>query len=142
MIGPDIALPDLIDLYMGTSSGGIVSLTLAMLDISISECKSLFRMLARNVFSTNHRKRFLPSWVTDGRYNSEALEEILKAHFGETRRLLDEPISRVSSKKVAVTVSSVNRGEPSIFTNYNGGVPAGKSEHSCRADMKLMANPF
>ncbi|KAL3428780.1 FabD/lysophospholipase-like protein [Aspergillus tetrazonus] len=126
IVGPELAVPDFFDLYMGTSSGGIISLTLAILWMSIADSKSLFKELARKVFSKNLRKHFLTAWLTDEAYDSSAFDDTLKAHFGSTRRLFDKPVSNISSRKVAVTVSSIKGGEPCIFANYNGGAPHGK----------------
>ncbi|KAL4744518.1 acyl transferase/acyl hydrolase/lysophospholipase [Aspergillus terricola var. indicus] len=126
IVGPELAVPDFFDLYMGTSSGGIISLTLAILWMSIADSKSLFKELARKVFSKNLRKHFLTAWLTDEAYDSSAFDDTLKAHFGGTRRLFDKPVSNISSRKVAVTVSSIKGGEPCIFANYNGGRRMGK----------------
>ncbi|KAL4899393.1 hypothetical protein BDW74DRAFT_189395 [Aspergillus multicolor] len=126
IVGSEIAVPDLFDLYMGTSSGGIISLTLAILRMSISDSKSLFQTLARKVFSQGLRKHFLKAWLTDEAYDSSAFDDTLKTHFGDTRHLFDKPVLNISSRKVAVTVSSIKGGEPCIFANYNGGAPHGK----------------
>ncbi|KAL4734131.1 acyl transferase/acyl hydrolase/lysophospholipase [Aspergillus similis] len=121
IVGPELAVPDFFDLYMGTSSGGIISLTLAILWMSIADSKSLFKELARKVFSKNLRKHFLTAWLTDEAYDSSAFDDTLKAHFGSTRRLFNKPVSNISSRKVAVTVSSIKGGEPCISANYKGG---------------------
>ncbi|KAL3469016.1 FabD/lysophospholipase-like protein [Aspergillus californicus] len=125
LIGPDIDLPDLIDLQMGTSSGGIIALTLTMLRMTITESKTVFETLAKKVFSQKHRRHFLKAWVSDEIYDSGVFDEALKSHFGDIR-LLDAPTSHVSSRKVSVTVSQIKGGDPCIFANYGGGVPHSK----------------
>ncbi|KAL4860494.1 hypothetical protein BDV12DRAFT_209311 [Aspergillus spectabilis] len=124
LIGPEIQLPDLVDLQTGTSSGGIITLTLVLLRKTIKESKVLFKMLAKKVFS--HRRHFLKVWFSDEIYDCSIFDEALKSHFGDIRRLLDEPISQVSSRKVSVTVSQIKGGEPCIFANYSGGAPHSK----------------
>ncbi|PYI07374.1 FabD/lysophospholipase-like protein [Aspergillus sclerotiicarbonarius CBS 121057] len=123
LIGPALPIGNLFDLNVGTSSGGIIALTMTILKMDISQCKVLFRELARKIFSPLRRKRFLSFLLTDGAYDTKVLEETLKDHFGATRRMFDAPTSFVSSGRVAVTATSIADGTAYIFANYNGAAP-------------------
>lgn len=123
LIGHDLPVADMVDLNVGTSSGGIIALSLVILRMDVSQCKSLFRSLAKKIFSSTQRKRFLGSWLSDGLYDTKTLEDMLKDHFQPTRRLFDAPANLVSSGKVAVTASSIKDGAPFLFANYNGAAP-------------------
>ncbi|KAF7594879.1 hypothetical protein BBP40_007913 [Aspergillus hancockii] len=123
IIGPELPLVDLFELKAGTSVGGIIVLSIDILRLTISECKSLFQSLARKVFSPSGKKNFVSRWLSDEAYDSQAFENILKDNFEPTRRLFDAPPSLLCSGKVAVTASSIKDGQPFIFTNYNGAAP-------------------
>ncbi|KAJ9386294.1 hypothetical protein DTO063F5_3808 [Paecilomyces variotii] len=123
VIGPDLPLVDLFDLSVGTSSGGLIVLSMRILRMGISQCKMLFQSLAKEVLSSTRRKRFLSFWLSDGAYDTGVLEDALKDHFHPSRRLFDAPTSLLSSGKVAVTASSISDGSLFIFTNYNGTAP-------------------
>ncbi|KAL1885228.1 hypothetical protein Plec18167_001885 [Paecilomyces lecythidis] len=122
-IGPDLSLVDLFDLSVGTSSGGLIVLSMRILQMGVSQCKMLFRSLAKDVLSSTRRKKFLSFWLSDGAYDTGVLEDVLKEHFHPSRRLFDAPASLLSSGKVAVTASSISDGSLFIFTNYNGTAP-------------------
>lgn len=126
LIGFDLPLCDLFDLSVGSSSGGLIAMTISILHMEIWRCKEVFRSLCKGLFSAANRRNFLKAWVSDSTYNSTALEEMLKEHFGPDRRMFDTPVSLVSTGKVAVTASSIKDGTPFIFTNYNGMAPRRK----------------
>ena len=126
LIGFDLPLCDLFDLSVGSSFGGLIAMTISILRMEIWRCKEVFRSLCKGLFSAANRKNFLKAWVSDSTYNSTALEEMLKEHFGPDRRMFDTPVSSVSTGKVAVTASSIKDGAPFIFTNYNGMAPRRK----------------
>ncbi|THC93591.1 hypothetical protein EYZ11_006944 [Aspergillus tanneri] len=121
-VGPDMPIADLFDLMVGCSSGGLLALSLDILRLGVSECKSLFRALIKQVFESSWR-RFINLFLSDEAYNTRVLEDILKDHFEPGRRLFDVPASLLSSGKVAVIATSIKDGAPFIFTNYNGAAP-------------------
>ncbi|KAH2084173.1 hypothetical protein KXX03_002649 [Aspergillus fumigatus] len=120
IIGPDLPISDFFDLKVGSSSGGLIVLSMTMRGLDITQCKSLFRLLAKKAFSV--RRRWLGSWLSDERYDSTVLDDVLKEHYTPTQRLYGTPTSLVSAGKVAVTTTSLD-GDPFIFTNYNGTAP-------------------
>ncbi|KAE8148505.1 FabD/lysophospholipase-like protein [Aspergillus avenaceus] len=123
ILGSELPLVDMFDLKAGTSAGGIIVLSMNILRLSISQCKSVFQTLAKKAFSPARRKGFLSRWLFDEFYDSQAFESILQEHFEPTRRLFDPPPTFLCSGKVAVTASSIRDGAPFIFTNYNGTAP-------------------
>lgn len=100
---------------------------ISTLCMEIWRCKEVFRSLCKGLFSAANRKNFLKAWISDSTYNSTALEEILKEYFGHDRRMLDTPVSLVSTGKVAVTTSSIKYGTPFFFhqLQWHGFAPKG-----------------
>lgn len=129
LLGFDIPLHDMFDLSVGTSSGGLTVMAFSILLMEIWRSKELFKTVCKIIFSAN-RKAFIKALISDSTYDSTALEDILKEHFGPDRRMFDTPPSQVSKGKVAVTASSIKDGTPFIFTNYNGMAPRRKDPGS------------
>lgn len=123
LLGDGLPLSDLIELTVGCSSGGLISLSNFMLRMEIGSCKSLFQDLARKVLAPARKKRFLGSWLSDGLYDVKVLEQVLKDHYTQTRRMFDTAENCLSSNKVAVIASEIKDGAPFIFANYNGSAP-------------------
>ncbi|KAF4216686.1 hypothetical protein CNMCM8980_002411 [Aspergillus fumigatiaffinis] len=120
IIGPDLPISDFFDLKVGSSSGGLIVLSMTMRGLDITQCKSLFWLLAKKAFSV--RRRWLGSWLSDERYDSTVLDDVLKEHYTPTQWLYGTLTSLVSAGKVVVTIMSLD-GDPFIFTNYNGTAP-------------------
>ncbi|KAI9799077.1 MAG: hypothetical protein M1833_004271 [Piccolia ochrophora] len=126
-IGPRCRLQDLVDIAVGTSSGGLIVLALFLNDWDIGRCSTMFEDLSRRFF---HRRRvfgikpfsylreFFYRWLSDGKYNAAALEETLKEIFGDARKMFDS--THLSGTKVAVTATTISNATPFIFSNYNG----------------------
>ena len=93
----------------------------------IAQCAQLFDRLTRQLFWAGHRRanafhsvrRFLKCWLTDGCYDVEVLESLLKENFGDHRRVFDSPQPN-SGAKVAVTATTISNAFPFVFSNYNG----------------------
>lgn len=122
-LGPQLPLCDMIDLTVGCSSGGLIALSKFILRLDITSCKNLFQDLAKKVLSPAKKKRLLRSWLSDGLYNADTLEDSLRDHYTATRRMFDTPQDLISAGKVAVSASEIQAGAPFIFTNYNGSAP-------------------
>lgn len=60
---------DLFDLVVGTSTGGLLAVALALRQLSLDECESIYKVLGRRVFSTAPPKDKEESWV-DSVYRS------------------------------------------------------------------------
>lgn len=63
-------------------------------------------------------KNFIKCWISDGRYNVNALEDFLKEHFGDGRMF--DQAKGVSGIKVGVTATGILNAFPFVFFNYNG----------------------
>jgi hypothetical protein len=136
LLGSDLPLCDMIDLTVGCSSGGLIALSRFMLQMDAESCKSLFRTLAKKVFSPSLKKRFFQSWISDSFYEVRPLEEALKDHYGPTQKMFDTPMSGSSFGRVAVTTSTIKDGDTFIFANYNGAAP-----HRAESGNKSVQNP-
>ncbi|CAG8074119.1 unnamed protein product [Penicillium olsonii] len=123
ILGDHIPICDMVDLTVGCSSGGLISLSKFMLRMDVGVCKDLFQELAKKVLSPARKKRFLRSWLSDGVYDARDLENALQDHYGQTRRMFDTPQNSLSAGKVAILASEIKAGAPFIFTNYNGAAP-------------------
>ncbi|KAJ6069151.1 hypothetical protein N7499_011038, partial [Penicillium canescens] len=113
---------DMIDLALGTSSGGLTVLAKFHQKWPVSQCASIFETLARRCFSTSDsalgRLKAVVKYITsdaiyDERFLEGALQETLPGQlFGYVPGI-------VSRTKVALTTTSRGNAR-SIFTNYNG----------------------
>ncbi|KAH8424214.1 patatin-like phospholipase family protein [Aspergillus melleus] len=122
-IGPELPLADLIDLRVGTSSGGLYVIAMDILRMGPSEFKRVFQGLAKKVLGPDQRKGRIMSLLSDATYDTKALENQYKDVFGPTRRLFDAPATLLSAGKMAVTTTSIKDGSLFLFTNYNGAAP-------------------
>ncbi|OQE10117.1 hypothetical protein PENFLA_c001G05423 [Penicillium flavigenum] len=112
----------MIDLAVGTSSGGLTVLAKFHQKWPISHCANVFETLARRCFSTSGsalgRLKAVVKYITsdamyDERFLEGALQETLPGHlFGYVPGI-------ASGTKVALTATSGGNAR-SIFTNYNG----------------------
>jgi hypothetical protein len=120
LVGDDLPLQDMFDLALGTSSGGLIVLTMCALRLGVLACKERFESFATRCLSAAQRNRFLKFWMSDGIYDTTVVEDCMKEHYGLTRRMFDAPVGLVSGYKFAVTASSIKDGTPFLFANYNG----------------------
>lgn len=120
ILGPDLPVGEFFELKVGSSSGGLVVLSMTTRALDIAQCKTLFQTLAKKVFS--FRRKWIGAWLHDEKYHGSALDDVLMEHYTPTQRLYGTPASLISSGKVAVTVTSLD-GDSCILTNYNGTVP-------------------
>ena len=63
-------------------------------------------------------KNAIKCWISDCRYNVNALEGFLKEHFGNGHMF--DQVKGVSGTKVAVTATRILDAFPFVFSNYNG----------------------
>ncbi|KAJ5202321.1 hypothetical protein N7449_004400 [Penicillium cf. viridicatum] len=112
----------MIDLAVGTSSGGLTILAKFHQKWPISHCASIFETLARRCFlisgSVLGKLKAVVKYITsDTIYDERFLEGTLQENF--PGHLFSYIPGTASGAKVALTTTS--RGnEHSIFTNYNG----------------------
>ncbi|KAL4929402.1 patatin-like phospholipase family protein [Aspergillus undulatus] len=139
ILGPDLPVGGFFELKVGSSSGGLVVLSMTTRALDIAQCKSLFRTLAKKVFSS--RRKWLGSWFHDEKYYGSALDDVLMEHYTPTQRLYGTPASGISSGKVAVTVTSLD-GDSCILTNYNGTAPRPLEPVYERLHSEVGSEPF
>lgn len=77
-IGPELPLADLIDLRVGTSSGGLYVIAMDILRMGPSEFKRVFQGLAKKVLGPDQRKGRIMSLLSDATYDTKALENQYK----------------------------------------------------------------
>ncbi|KAL3246557.1 hypothetical protein ABHI18_012681 [Aspergillus niger] len=95
-IGSELPLADLIDLKVGTSSGGLYVIAMDILRMGPSEFKRIFQDLAKKVFGPDRRKGRIRSLLSDETYDTKTMENQYKDVFGSTRRLFDAPATLLS----------------------------------------------
>ncbi|MCJ1473164.1 hypothetical protein MMC13_001815 [Lambiella insularis] len=136
VLGPDCPVQDLFDLALGTSSGGLIVLSLFLQCWNVPRCINLFDKLVKEFFQQqkqatpgflNRCRYILRCWLSDGYYSVEALEKCLQDTFGMHRRMFDS-LDVVSGTKVAVTASTISNASCYVFSNYNG---LGRREKDC-----------
>ncbi|KAL2866173.1 patatin-like phospholipase family protein [Aspergillus lucknowensis] len=128
ILGPDLPVGDFFELKVGTSSGGLIVLSITLRCLDITQSFSL-------------RRKWPGSWLHDERYDSTLFDDVLKEHYTPTQRLFDTPASMVSSGKVAVTATSLD-GDQFIFTNYNGTAPRQLESVYERLRPEVESEPF
>lgn len=87
----------------------------------------MFDTLTRQLFATRLRgggcgiyvRRLLRCWLSDGYYDTAALEVALKQHFGDHQRMFGSLPSAIATK-AAVTATTISDASPVIISNYNG----------------------
>ncbi|KAJ6115286.1 hypothetical protein N7486_001064 [Penicillium sp. IBT 16267x] len=122
-------IQDVVDLAVGTSSGGLISLGLFAMSWNINDCSERFETLARRIFR-ERRPSLLLRQIAGSKsllgqiarcyYDSRIFDSALKSAFGEDRRIFgatreDPPGPRRSGPRVGVVTTSISR-------NINGGL--------------------
>ncbi|KAJ5600708.1 hypothetical protein N7450_001775 [Penicillium hetheringtonii] len=138
-------IQEVIDLALGTSSGGLIALGLFSMFWGIRECSERFKTLARCIFSqrrpsilslllypiSGYKSLFgeADKWIQwllyDSCYDSRIFDAAFKDIFGENRRLFgatgeNAPSPQQSGTKVGVVTTSISKST-SIFVigNFN-----------------------
>ncbi|KAK5652534.1 hypothetical protein OQA88_10440 [Cercophora sp. LCS_1] len=74
---PDVPKPcDIFNMIGGTSTGGIISIMLGRLGMTVEECLEAYQEVARQAFTRKRRLQFLPS--SSGSFSATALENAIK----------------------------------------------------------------
>ncbi|OQE65362.1 hypothetical protein PENNAL_c0212G04981 [Penicillium nalgiovense] len=139
-------IQDVVDLAIGTSSGGLIALGLFAMTWDVAACSERFNTLARRIFR-ERRPSILPlllrqmlgfisvfgdmaKWIRwllhDSCYDSQVFDTALKSAFGERRRIFgasreDPRGPRRSGPKVGVS-KSYRRGSVGIGSFQDGGL--------------------
>ncbi|KAL8673858.1 MAG: hypothetical protein Q9168_001723 [Polycauliona sp. 1 TL-2023] len=127
-LGDDCPIQDLFDLAFGTSSGGLIVLSLFIRQWGVDQCARVFDTITHEFFRSQRRKkqgiissirRFASCWLSDGIYDVAALERVLKDTFGTYERMFGS-VQVNKRAKIAVTATTISDASPYIFSNYNG----------------------
>ncbi|KAL8770679.1 MAG: hypothetical protein Q9209_003747 [Squamulea sp. 1 TL-2023] len=127
-LGDDCPIQDLFDLAFGTSSGGLIVLSLFIRQWGVDQCARVFDTITHGFFRGQRRKgngiisciRHIAScWLSDGIYDVGALEKVLKDAFGTYERMFGS-VQVNRRTKIAVTATTISDASPFVFSNYNG----------------------
>ncbi|KAF3043355.1 hypothetical protein E8E11_008222 [Didymella keratinophila] len=126
VLGGKLRVQNLIDLIVGTSTGGLVALGLVSQNWSVHTCINNFKELCEKAFTRRFGSNMpFIGWFVDNinhsKYETTPLQEALKVAFTEDQYLfggqrLDQNWS--SPVKVAVTTTS-SSSSPVVLANYN-----------------------
>ncbi|CAG7978423.1 unnamed protein product [Penicillium olsonii] len=137
-------IQDVVDLSLGTSSGGLIAIGLFIMSWDMSTCSETFDKLARRIFRTRRRSpfallnfscrngsmlsnvgRWLHWLLHDSCYDAQVFDDALKSVFGENRLMFgssrDDPRGSLQSRsKIGVVTTSISRGtEAFVIGNFN-----------------------
>ncbi|KAL8939686.1 MAG: hypothetical protein Q9216_003226 [Gyalolechia sp. 2 TL-2023] len=135
-LGPDLPLDSLFDQAFGTSSGGLITLGLFLKHWTIDDCIKTFDTFTRQLFGVHLTKGrkiwtrlrdYFRCWLSDGCYDIDDLEALLKDVFGAEQRMFDADRAGIAGCKVAVTGTTISDATAFIFSNYNGHGKRGKT---------------
>ncbi|KAJ5117867.1 uncharacterized protein N7443_001773 [Penicillium atrosanguineum] len=140
-LGGHISLPQVFDLWVGTSVGSLCPIDLVFNGSSVEQSFQKFPDLARKVFnSVNTSKKasailtlakwmkYLAGYISDSFYDSEKLESTLRAAMDPTRKMFDVSLPGYAGCRVAITTSQTTDGKVCVFANYRG---VGRREGKC-----------
>ncbi|KAL4860433.1 hypothetical protein BDV12DRAFT_205068 [Aspergillus spectabilis] len=153
-LGRSCQLQDLVNLAIGTSSGGLSILALFKKLWDVRTCAGIFDKMARQIFEQKQSSSFsrtvqamlgdgsllgrVHKWLLwllyDGCYSGHVFDSALKEVFGETSLMFEsvntDSLSKASSRtKFGVVATSIAKETRSfIFGNFN---PAQMSEDDC-----------
>ncbi|KAF4226043.1 hypothetical protein CNMCM6805_005174 [Aspergillus fumigatiaffinis] len=144
-LGPDCKIQDVVDLSVGSSSGGLIVLGLNAMGWDVPKCSDVFDRLARRVFS--QRRQPAISWVFhlilgrdsilgntakwlswllhDSCYDASIFDTCLREAFGEQRRIFDavsqdsSPQLNSRSKYGVVAATIAKETKSFVFGNFN-----------------------
>ncbi|KAJ5239565.1 hypothetical protein N7468_004184 [Penicillium chermesinum] len=138
-------IQDVIDLGIGTSSGGLIIQGLFIMSWTVPECSRTFESLAHRIFSQRRNSaalnlirpfitgrslvsesaRWLSWLLRDSCYDARVFDDVLKETFGEYRRMFgpsrDDPREQsYSSTKAGVVATGISRDTSTfVFANFN-----------------------
>ena len=110
-----------------TEIGGLIAIALFLQGWTVSRSIEQFKTMTKRVFRRPYGentfvarcRQYVRSILSDGYYNIQSLEDILRESFGHDRRMFDTPLLD-SGTRVAVTASDIADASTFIFSNYNG----------------------
>ncbi|QQK44167.1 Patatin-like serine hydrolase, putative [Penicillium digitatum] len=137
-------IQDVVDLALGTSSGGLIAIGLFIMTWNISTCSGIFEELARRIFRSRRRSPFallnftyrsgsmlgnMGRWLHwllhDSCYDARVFDDALKSVFGENRLMFgpsrDDPRGSLqSNSKIGVVTTSISRETGAfVIGNFN-----------------------
>ncbi|KAJ5084790.1 hypothetical protein NUU61_009369 [Penicillium alfredii] len=152
------AIQDVVDLTLGTSSGGLIALGLCVMTWDVAACSKIFENLARRIFHERRHStlayllrhiygyrpifgevaRWIQWFLHDSCYDARVFDTALKGVFGEKRCIFgpsrDDPRGPLrSGPKVGVVTTSISRDTGTfVIGNFNA------AHDSCGEQSKLV----
>ncbi|KAK5221547.1 hypothetical protein LTR47_010886 [Exophiala xenobiotica] len=117
------------DSFIGTSVGGLIVLDHVVCGSSVDTSIERLAIMSRRIFPSKsygfmvlfrRLLDWLAWWLSDNKYDSGVLEDVVQDAFGVQQRLFDSRSQHVGGVKVAVTATTVSTSQLRLFTNYNG----------------------
>lgn len=130
MLGGSLKIQSFLDLFVGTSTGGIIAIGLGSMGWSLSKCVQQFESLCKNAFKKRKGSNlpgigFLVSSSNHSQYQTQPLEKALRdtfgseSFFGGSRNLANTRIDALNrTTRVAVTTTTTS-GTVVVLANYN-----------------------
>ncbi|KAJ5899175.1 hypothetical protein N7495_003919 [Penicillium taxi] len=154
-IGSRISLPQIFELSAGTSVGALNQMDFAFNKNSAEQSFEKFPQFAQEIFPSPRPSqavsfancerwmRWLTGVLTDGQYDEENLENILKKSLGSNRRIFDVGTTSGVGSRVAVITSRVSDGRACVIANYRGaGFRSAESAYQFLMPEAQDQNPF
>lgn len=87
--------------------------------------------------------KILSGLLSDGQYDDENLENILKEFLGAQSRMFDATTTSGTSGKLAIVTSQISDGKACVFANYRGiGNRSAKSAYTFLPPQNSMKSPL
>ncbi|KAJ5639161.1 patatin-like phospholipase [Penicillium longicatenatum] len=148
---------DVIDLAVGTSSGGLIALGIFIMRWAMRDCSETFERLARQIFREKRHSRWpwasqgdgsvlgeITRWIHwllhDSCYDAQVFDTALRTAFGDQRLIFgnsrDDPQGPLrSGPKVGVITTSISRDTSAfVIGNFNAAHDS-ESNSVCRSDI-------
>ncbi|KAJ6105174.1 hypothetical protein N7523_010248 [Penicillium sp. IBT 18751x] len=152
-LGEQAPISLIFDLCAGTSVGALNVMDLIINKSSADDSFRRFPKFARNIFdapppypSNNKCAKWFKIFTgifSDGQYDGEALESMLKEVLGPNRRLFDVGTTHDAGSRVAIITSRTSDGKACVLANYRGiDRKIEESAYEFLEPMNEIENPF
>ncbi|CAG7958067.1 unnamed protein product [Penicillium salamii] len=155
-------IQDVVDLALGTSSGGLIVIGLSIMSWNIATCSEIFDNLARRIFHKRRRSPLalfnfvdqngsvlgnLSKWIHwllhDSCYDAKTFDDALKGVFGDNRLMFgssrDDPRGSLrSNSKVGVVTTSISR-ETGAFVIGNFNTTGDREDKAGKVELRIPA---